>query len=88
MAITVTFDDRPTVFGNMHVVTGSFTISGSSSAEVLDLSGHLDSVYSITVNGTDNTQMHAWLTGIDDTTANIKAAANDKSWLFMAIGHR
>tara|TARA_Y100000361_G_C11113816_1_gene319174 strand:- start:14 stop:280 length:267 start_codon:yes stop_codon:yes gene_type:complete len=88
MAIAVTFDSRPTTFGNMHVVTGSFTISGSSSAEVLDLSDHLDSVFAIMVNGTDNTQMHAWLTDVGDTTANIKAASNDKSGLFMAIGQR
>ena len=88
MAIAVTFDERTKTFGNMHVVTGSFTISGSSNAEVLDLSGHLDSVYTIMVNGTDNTQMHAWLTDIGDTTANIKAASNDKSGLFMAIGQR
>ena len=88
MAIAVTFDGRPTVFGNMAVVTGTFTISGTSSAEVLDPSDYLSVVHSITVNGTDNTQMHAWLTDSGDTTANIKAAANDKSGLFMAIGQR
>jgi hypothetical protein len=88
MAIAVTFDERVSTFGNMHVVTGSFTISGTSSAEVLDLSDHLGTIYSITVNGTDNTQMHAWLTDVGDTTANIKAAANDKSGIFMAMGHR
>ena len=88
MAIAVTFDERVSTFGNMHVVTGSFTISGTSSAEVLDLSDHLSTVYSITVNGTDNTQMHAWLTDVGDNTANIKAAANDKSGIFMAMGLR
>lgn len=88
MAIAVTFDERLSTFGNMHVVTGSFTISGSSSAEVLDLSDHLSTVYSITVNGSDNTQMHAWLTDVGDATANIKAAATDKSGIFMAMGLR
>ena len=88
MAIAVTFDERLSTFGNMHVVTGSFTISGSSSAEVLDLSDHLSTVYSITVNGSDNTQMHAWLTDVGDATANIKAAATDNSGIFMAMGLR
>ena len=88
MAIAVTFDERPSTFGNMMVLTGTFTMSGSSSAEVLDVSAYLSKVHSITVNGTDNTQMHAWLTDVGDTTANIKAAANDKSGLFMVIGQR
>ena len=68
MAIAVSFDERVSTFGNMHVVTGSFTISGTSSAEVLDLSDHLSTVYSITVNGSDNTQMHAWLTDVGDAS--------------------
>ena len=88
MAISVSFDERVSTFGNMHVVTGSFTISGTSSAEVLDFSDHLSTVYSITVNGSDNTQMHAWLTDVGDATANIKEAANDKSGIFMAMGLR
>mgnify|MGYP003109251139 CR=1 FL=1 len=88
MAIVVNFDERVSAFGNMHVVTGSFTISGGSSAEVLDLSDHLTAVHSITVNGSDNTQMHAWLTDVGDATANIKAAASNKSGIFMAIGFR
>ena len=88
MAIAVTVDSRPSVFGNMIVVSGAFTISGGTDTGVIDVSEFMSSIKGVTVTSTDATSVYAHLTGPDDTTFNVKQAANNKSGHFMAIGNR
>ena len=88
MAIAVTVDPRPSVFGNMIVVTGAFTLSGGDDTGVIDVSEFMSSIKGVTVTSTDATSVYAHLTGPDDTTFNVKQAAANKSGHFMAIGNR
>ena len=88
MAIAVTFDSRPSTFGNMMVVTGSFVISGTVATGVIDVSELLSELLGVSVTSTDATSIYAWHTDTSDTTFNVVQGANDKSGRFMAMGKR
>ena len=87
MAIAVTFDERPSVFGNMMVVTGQFTISGGVSTDDIDVGGFLTTVLGATVSATDATSVS--LQHVNGTTvvSPLMSGAN-KSGHFMVIGFR
>ena len=88
MGITVTIDSRPSVFGNMSVVTGAFTLTDGDDTGVIDVSEFLSSIRGVTVTSTDATSVFAHLTGPKDTTFNVKQGAANKSGHFMVIGNR
>tara|TARA_Y100001938_G_C8098430_1_gene439799 strand:- start:3568 stop:3834 length:267 start_codon:yes stop_codon:yes gene_type:complete len=88
MPIAVLFDSRPSTFGNMMVVTGSFVVSGGDSGGVIDVSEHLSELLGVSVTSADATTIYAWHTDTSDTTFNVVQGATDKSGRFMAMGKR
>ena len=88
MAIAVVIDERPATIGNLHVVTGTYTISGGTDTGAVDLGSHLSTLLSVTVNPSAADECHAHFANESDTTFDIKHASNNKSGRFTAIGFR
>ena len=80
--MAISFDNRPTVFGNLMVITGTFANGDSS----VDLSGYLADIVSFTVMENDSTP-RALVTSYDGTTAYFTEAGSGGG-RFMAMGHR
>tara|TARA_R100001079_G_scaffold99419_1_gene63555 strand:- start:634 stop:900 length:267 start_codon:yes stop_codon:yes gene_type:complete len=88
MAIAVVIDERPATIGNLHVVTGTYAITGSTDTGPVNLSSHLSTILSVTVNPSTADDGYAHFANEGDTTFDIKHANNDKSGRFTAIGFR
>tara|TARA_R110002051_G_scaffold321690_1_gene410062 strand:+ start:1159 stop:1404 length:246 start_codon:yes stop_codon:yes gene_type:complete len=80
--MAISFDNRPTVFGNLMVVTGTFANSDTS----VDLSGYLADIVSFTAMEND-TSARAVVVSYDGTTAYFTEAGTGGG-RFMAMGHR
>jgi len=80
--MAISFDNRPTVFGNLMVVTGTFANNDTS----VDLSGYLADIVSFTVMEND-TSARAVTVSYDGTTAYFTEAGTGGG-KFMAMGHR
>ena len=80
--MAISFGNRPTVFGNLMVVTGTFANGDSS----VDLSDYLADIVSVTAMEIDSTA-RAVVVSYDGTTAYFTEAGSGGG-RFMAIGHR
>ena len=94
MAATNTIDKRPHTMGNLHMVTGSFTNSGSEVANTVDLTGVLVDI--VACGATAGSSTAGSGSGVDGVFASINTsgpkivincvAGQDGTW--WAMGHR
>ena len=80
--MAISFDNRPTVFGNLMVITGTFANNDTS----VDLSGYLADIVSFTAMEND-TSARAVVVSYNGTTAYFTEAGTGGG-RFMAMGHR
>ena len=80
--MAISFDNRPTVFGNLMVITGTFANNDTS----VDLSGYLADIVSFTAMEND-TSARAVVVSYDGSTAYFTEAGTGGG-RFMAMGHR
>jgi hypothetical protein len=85
---TVTIDSRPSVMGNLVMVTGSFTADGTS--QTVSLADHLSSIDSFTIMPVDASIVAAPVVTIDTdpVTDVLLTVVNLKAYRFMALGQR
>jgi len=81
-------DTRTSVFGNFHVVTGTYTAGGGT----IDVSDHFSEILSCTARASGGAPSAANLPriGVNATTLVVTLTSADASQVgrWMAIGHR
>ena len=85
---TVTIDSRPSVMGNLMMVTGSFTAGGTS--QTVSLGDHLASIDSFTIMPVKASVVAAPLVTIDTdpVTDVLLTVVDTEAYRFMALGQR
>tara|TARA_R100001510_G_scaffold14902_1_gene12202 strand:- start:428 stop:694 length:267 start_codon:yes stop_codon:yes gene_type:complete len=85
---TVTIDPRPTVLGNLMMVTGSFTADGTS--QTVSLGDHLATIDSFTIMPVKASVVATPIVTIDTdpVTDILLTVVNTEDYRFMALGQR
>ena len=85
---TVTIDSRPSVMGNLVMVTGSFTADGTS--QTVSLADHLSSIDSFTIMPVKASVVATPVVTIDvdPVTDVLLTVVNTEDYRFMALGQR
>lgn len=85
---TVTIDGRPSVMGNLMMVTGSFTADGTS--QTVSLGDHLASIDSFTIMPVKASVVATPVVTIDTdpVTDVLLTVVSAEEYRFMALGQR
>jgi len=88
MADVVTIDQRPSVFGDHLIVTGTLVMDGSGTVADVDLSAYLSEVKTFSINGDGATVRAAPSSSINGTTVKLGSLVASATYNFLAIGKR
>tara|TARA_B100000287_G_scaffold392551_1_gene405072 strand:+ start:1900 stop:2163 length:264 start_codon:yes stop_codon:yes gene_type:complete len=85
---TVTIDSRPSVMGNLVMVTGSFT--ADSTSQTVSLADHLSSIDSFTIMPVKASIVATPIVTIDTdpVTDVLLTVVDTEEYRFMALGQR
>lgn len=85
---TVTIDNRPSIMGNLVMITGSFTADGTS--QTVSLGDHLSTIDSFTIMPVKASVVATPVVTIDTdpVTDILLTVVNTEEYRFMALGQR
>lgn len=87
MAMTFTIDPRPTVIGNLLLVTGTFQDDGSRSGG-LELTEVIGSLIHVDANGLNDASTVGFPSPAGSVGIQIQCAGGNIAGTWIALGHR